>query len=446
MKLQWLSALVVFAPILIDRTSVVMADDWPGWMGGSRDGVLRESGWIDQIPDGGLPVKWRIPIAGGYAGPAVANGVVYVFDFVKESGDAFNDPGQRANLLGQERLTAINEATGDIVWQVAYNCPYSVSYPAGPRCTPTVDGDRVYTLGSEGDLKCFDVKGGTELWSRSLKRDFSASVPIWGFSAHPLIDGELLYTMVGGKDQGIVAFDKLTGQVRWKSLDVGAGYCPPSIIEHAGQRQLIAYHPEGIHSLDPATGSVYWNVELAPMYEMSINRPMVEGNLMYVSGIRTESVMIRLDDQKPGASEVWRGEPKQAVYTANSTPLIVDGIIYGTDCNEGSLIAVDATTGKRVWSTFEATRPDEKRFVKHGTAFITRLGDSDRYLLFSEIGDLLIAKMTADGFQSLGRFHVLEPTGEAFGRDVVWSHPAYANQTAFVRNDAEIVAVDLAKR
>jgi hypothetical protein len=123
----------------------------------------------------------------------------------------------------------------------------------------------------------------------------------------------------------------------------------------------------------------------------------------------------------------------------------VDGVIYGTDCNDGSLIAVDSKTGSKLWETFDATKPGETRFLRHGTAFITRIGDSDKYFLMNETGDLLIMTLTDKGFLDHGRFHVLEPTNECFGRAVVWSHPAYANRTAYVRNDKEIVAVDLAK-
>lgn len=419
------------------------ADDWAGWMGNARDGVYRESGIIDRIDESGLPVLWRTSIAGGYSGPAVADGRVFVFDYVRQAGDAFNAPDQRASLSGQERVICLDEKTGDPIWIHAYDCPYSVSYPAGPRCTPTINGDHVYTLGSEGDLHCLETATGRVVWDVSLKKDLKADVPIWGFAAHPLVDGELLYTMVGGRGQGIVAFDKKTGQVRWKQLDTVAGYCPPSIIEAAGVRQLIVYSPTGVDSLDPKNGKPLWHIDIEPMYEMSITRPMKDGNQLYVSGIRTESVLMKLGTDSPSATEVWRGERDRSVYCSNSTPLFVDGVIYGTDCNEGSLIAVDSSNGERLWSTFAATRPDEKRFVKHGTAFITRIGDTDRYFLFSEIGDLVMAKLTRSGYQELGRMHVLEPTGEAFGRDVVWSHPAYANRTAFIRNDQEIVAVSI---
>ncbi len=426
-------------------SSSALGDDWSGWMGSSRDGVYRETGIIDEVPADGLKVKWRKPIDRGYAGPAAAAGRVFVFDYQKQSGESINDPGQRANLKGKERLTAFDAATGDQLWQHSYDCPYSISYPNGPRCTPTVDGDHVYILGSEGDMNCLRVSDGDVVWTRSLKRDLAAEVPIWGFAAHPLVDGDLVYTMVGGSGQGIVAFDRKTGEVRWKALDAKAGYCPPSIIQAGGTRQLIVFHPEAIESLNPADGSKYWSIPIKPSYEMSIARPVVDDNLMYASSIHTEAVLIELASDKPAASERWRGEPKGAVHSGNSTPAFVDGVIYGTDCNEGSLIAVSSKDGSRLWETFEATKPGEKRFVKHGTAFITRIGDTDRFLLMSETGDLQIARMTEKGFEDLGRFHVLEPTAECFGRGVVWSHPAYANRTAYIRNDKEIVAVDLSK-
>jgi outer membrane protein assembly factor BamB len=414
-------------------------------MGNQRDGVYRETGIVDEIPSEGFKIKWRTPIAAGYAGPAAVGDRVYVFDYLVESGNIVNDPGSRATLNGKERLTALDAATGKPLWQHAYECPYSISYPAGPRCTPTVDGDHVYSLGSEGDLKCLQTDNGKVVWERNLKRDFAVETPIWGFTSHPLIDGELLYTMVGGPGQGIVAFDKRTGDVRWKALDAKTGYCPPSIITAGGTRQLIVFHPGGVASLNPASGKQYWEIPMTPDFEMSISRPMVEGNLMYVSSIRTEAMMLELDQTQPMAKELWRGEPKDAVHTANSTPLFVDGVIYGTDCNDGSLIAVDSKTGSRLWETFDATKPGETRYLRHGTAFITRIGDTDKYFLMNEAGDLLIMQLTAKGFEAHGRFHVLEPTAECFGRAVVWSHPAYANRTAYVRNDKEIVAVDLAK-
>ena len=442
----WFAFLIPLVACSLLRTSVIQADDWTGWMGNQRDDVFRETGIIDEIPKSGLDVKWRTPIEGGYAGPAVAAGKVFVFDYQKTAGDATNDPKKRSELQGKERLLALDEETGEVIWEHAYDCPYAISYPAGPRCTPTVDGQHVYTLGSESDLRCVKVADGELVWKRTLKDDFGAKVPVWGFASHPLVDGDLVYSMVGGKGQGVIAFDKLTGEVRWKALDARAGYCPPSIIEAGGTRQLIIFHPEGVASLNLADGSEYWSLPISPDYDMSITRPMKDGNLLYVSSMTHEAMLMELGTDAPTAKVLWSDKnPKNAVHCSNVTPMFVDGTIYGPDCIIGAMMAVNSKDGARYWQTFEATDPSEKRVLRHGTAFMTRLGDSNRYLIMSEIGDLLMARMTPEKFESLGRFSAVKPTGEAFGRSVVWSHPAYANKTAYIRNDNEIIAVDLAK-
>lgn len=412
-------------------------------MGAQREGVYRESGTVERI-DGELPIKWRVPAGGGYAGPAVADGKVFVFDYVRKSGTPTNDPGGRVNLQGSERVRALDAATGKEIWSHQYDCPYNISYPAGPRCTPTIDGDRVYTLGSEGDLRCLNVADGKPLWTVNFKTDFTAEVPIWGFSSHPLVAGDLVYAMVGGPGQGLVAWDKMSGEVRFKTLDARAGYCPPSMIRRGDRSVLVAFHPEGVVGLEPANGAVLWSVPLKPQYDMSITRPMVNGNRMYVSGIRTEALMIELSSDGTSAKEVWYGDPKAAVHCANSTPIFTDDAIYGTDCNIGNLVAVDPDDGSQLWTSFDATRPGETRRLGHGTAFLTRVAGTDRYWIMSETGELIHATLTPEGYTELGRQKILEPTGECFGRDVVWSHPAYAGRTVYARNDKEIVAVDIA--
>ena len=314
-----------------------------------RDGVYRETGIIDEIPKNGLPVKWRIPVYSGYSGPAAADGRVFVFDYQQTSGEAFNNPGQRAELTGKERLVALDADSGKTLWTYAYDCPYSVSYPNGPRCTPTLDGDFVYTLGSEGDLKCLTVSDG-KVVSRSQSR---TTKPIWGFASHPLVDGDLLYTMVGGEGQGVVAFDKRTGEVRWKALDAPAGYCPLSIIEAGNTRQLIAFHPEAIVSLDPGNGKQNWDIPMQPSYGMSITRPMVEGD--YASAIHNEAVLIELAKDRAEAKE--RGEASPRVpYCANATPMLMSHYLRH-DCAEGRLIAVDGKTGDRLWKTLKPLSP-----------------------------------------------------------------------------------------
>jgi hypothetical protein len=180
------------------------------------------------------------------------------------------------------------------------------------------------------------------------------------------------------------------------------------------------------------------------MYEMAIAAPQRDGDLLYVSGIGSKSVMLRLSVDRPGVEELWAGGPKTSVYSGNATALFIDGTIYGSDCQVGSYIAVNAEDGSRLWETFEPTRRGETRRVSHGTAFTTHLSGTDRYLLLSELGDLILARLTPQGYEEISRAHVIEPTQEAFGRDVIWSHPAYSERTAFIRNDKEIIAVSLA--
>lgn len=415
--------------------------DWPQWMGIDRDGSLKGDGWVESIPSSGLKTLWRAPIHGGYSGPAVADGRVFLTDFVRQSGDAFNDPGQRANVVGQERVLCFDAASGKQLWQSEYDCAYSISYPAGPRCTPTVDGDRVYTLGAEGDLLCLSTENGDIVWRRSFKNDFDAPVPIWGHSAHPLVDGNQLICMVGGAAQSVVSLDKMTGKVLWKRPGVGdIGYCPPKVIQAGGVRQLLIWHPKGIESLDPTNGKAYWTVQIEPQYGMSITMPQHDGDRLFASSIGAQSVMLQLDKESPGVKELWRGEPKNSVYCANSTPLFIDGVLYGADCQVGHLAAVDAVSGERLWTSFQPTTGGSRR-ASHGTAFITNY--RDKLYLFSEVGDFVIASLDKTQYSEIGRFNVLKPTGECFGRSVVWSHPAYSDKRLFARNDKELVCVSL---
>lgn len=419
------------------------AADWPQWMGPNRDDQWTETGIVEKFPEGGPKVLWRVPVAGGYSGPAVADGRVYVTDFLKEEGDIKNDPGGRVDLKGKERVLCFDAKTGDPVWEHAYDCEYKISYPAGPRATPTVDGDKVYVLGSEGRLTCLDANSGDVVWFKDLKQEYKIESPIWGFCGHPLVDGDKLICLVGGEGSVAVAFDKNTGAELWKALSAPEpGYCPPTIIEAGGARQLLIWHSKALNSLNPETGEVYWSQPLEPSYAMSITRPMRDGDLLFASGIGEVCAVYKLDATKPAAEEVWRGTKDDSVYCANSTPLIENGVIYGADCGKGVLRAASLADGTRLWETFAPTTGGERR-AGHGTVFLTKNGD--RYFLFSETGDLIIAKLSPEKYEEISRAHVIEPTNEAFGRKVVWTHPAYANRCAYIRNDKEMICVSLAQ-
>ena len=424
----------------LSLTAQIFGEDWPRWRGANNDGAWNESGIISSVPEDGLKVLWRTKINGGYAGPAVVGDHVYVTDYIRKSGDATNGPGTVNKIQGAERVLCLDAITGDLVWKHEYECPYEISYPCGPRATPTVDDNRVYTLGAEGHLFCFNRESGEVLWSKHFKSDYGAKTPIWGHSAHPLVDGDLLYCVVGGEGSVAVAFDKMTGEEKWKAISASEqGYCPPSIIEAAGQRQLLIWDADKINSLNPETGAVYWSVPLKPEYSMSIAAPQQAGDLLFASGIGNVGAVLKLGKNQPAAEVLWTGNARTSVYSANATPFIEKGTVYGVDCRSGGLRAVDLETGKRLWEVYAPTTGSRR--MGHGTAFIVK--NNDQYLLFSETGDLVFANLSPEKYEEKGRFHVLEPTGEAFGRNVVWSHPAFANGCCFARNDEEIVCVSL---
>ena len=423
------------------------AADWPQWLGPTRDGVWAETGVLDAFPAGGPKKLWSVPVGGGYSGPAVAGGKVFVTDYQRAGGDASNNPGKAASLTGQERVLCLDAGTGKVLWAHAYDCKYQISYPAGPRCTPTVAGGRVFALGAMGDLVVLDADTGKLLWKKDFKADSGAKTPIWGFSGHPLVTGDAVVCLTGGPDALLTAFDAATGAVKWTAVSTpsdGPGYAPPAIVKVNGADQLVHWNPKAVVGLDPATGKRLWSVDLKPAYSMSIMQPVVAGDLLFLGGIGNAAVALRLGGDKP--AEVWRGGKSTGVYPVNMTPQAADGVVYAVD-QPGQLRAVDLATGRRLWSTFApvlgADHDDDFKGASSGTAFIVR--NADRYFLFNEVGELVIARLTREKYQEVSKAKLVEPTGEAFGRKVVWSHPAFADRCVFVRNDKECACFSLAK-
>jgi len=433
--------------------SAAFADDWPQWFGPKRDAVWRETGILETFPPEGPKVRWRTPIGGGYAGPAVAGGRVYVTDRILEAGA--KDPGNphvRGSAPSIERVLCLNEADGKILWKHEYPCLYTVSYPAGPRTTPVVHEGKVYALGAEGHLFCFEAETGKVVWSRELKKDYGiATTALWGFSSNPLIDGNRLICMVGGKGTTVVAFDKESGKEIWKALDSGgqhlAGYSSPVIYEAGGKRQLIVWHPEALCSLDPETGKVYWQEPFALQSGLALAQPRKEGDQLFVTAFYNGSLMMRLDPTVPTASVAWkrRGRSERqtdALHSIMSTPFFEGGHIYGV-CSYGALRCLKADNGDRLWETSKATGAAGADGDRWANAFLVKQGD--RFLLFNEKGELIIAKLSPKGYEEIGRARLLEPTGTAQRRAIVWSHPAFANRSVYARNDKEIVCVSMAK-
>jgi len=436
------SKMVVLRAVLFSCVSFVgltgYADDWPQWMGPQRDNVWRESGIVHKFPAGGPQILWRTEIAGGYAGPAVAGGKVFITDYVTADNVKVAN-FEREEFTGEERVHCLDEATGKVLWTHTYPVKYTISYPSGPRCTPNVEGDRVYTLGAEGDLFCFRISDGTILWSRDLKKDYSTKAALWGYAAHPLIDGDKLLCLAGGPGSHIVAFNKLTGQEIWKSsTSPEQGYSPPTIIEFGGVRQLILLRPDAVSSVDPETGEEYWSLPYEASNGSIIMSPILAGDYLYAAGFSNRSLLMQLDSTKPAAKEIWRDRQK-VICPVNVQPFLDGSVLYGFD-QKGDFVALSIPEGERLWET---TAPIGKRAAGSETAFIVR--HEDRYVLFNELGELLFAKLSPDGYEEIDRVKVIEQTNNAFGREVVWSMPAFANRHAYIRNDKEIICVDLAE-
>ena len=424
---------VVIAPLPLP------ADEWPQWMGPGRDNMWREDGVLDAFPAAGPRVVWRVPIAGGYAGAAVAGGRVFVTDYVTAA-DVKVANFERKASTGTERVLCLDEATGQLLWKHEYPVTYTIAYPAGPRCTPTVDGDRVYTLGAEGDLFCFDAATGKVVWSRDLKKDYATKAALWGWASHPLVDGEKLICIAGTDAAHAVAFDTRTGKELWRAGTAPEqGYVPPSIIEAAGVRQLVLVKPDGVYAVDPDTGKLLWETPYNADNGSIIMTPVRIGDHLYVGGYQGKNLLLKLKADAPGVDVVWRNKPKQGISAVNVQPFVADGIVYGFH-ESGELRAMRIPEGDFAW---RGGGPLGARPQGSGTAFITR--HRDRFFLFTETGDLVIAKLTPAGYEELSRAHLIEPTNVAFGRPVVWCAPAYANRSIVVRNDAEIIRVSLAK-
>jgi outer membrane protein assembly factor BamB len=422
------------------------ADDWPQWMGPGRDSIWKEEGVAKKFPEGGPKIAWRVPVNWGYGGPAVAHGKVYLMDYLIESGKVVNNPGKAIALKGKERTLCLDAKTGEMAWQHVAAIDYELSYPGGPRCTPTVADGKVYALGGMGHLTCLDAKTGKLVWERDLPKKYGAAVSIWGHSGHPLVHGDTVYSLAGGEGSVVVALDKDTGEEKWKALTANEpGYAPPTLIKHAGVEQLLIWTPKNLHALNPINGKEYWSKPLAPDYNMSIMAPQKSGDKLYAAGIGYKGFLLKLHDDKPGADVLWRGTPKTGLYCATSTPVIVDGIMYGDDIRSSSLVAVDLKDGTRLWTTREPTvgGEDDGSHVNNGTVFLVYHEGNKLFYLFNERGDLIIAELTPGGYREISRAHILEPTNEAFGREVVWTMPAFADQAAFVRNDKELVRVEL---
>lgn len=421
--------------LVVAGMTVLGAEDWPEWRGSGRLGVWHDTDLLDTFPEGGLKPAWRTPVRAGYAGPAVAGGRVFVTD-------AHRPAGRKVI----ERVLALDEHTGAVLWTREWETDYSgleTTFALGPRATPTVDGNRVYVVGAMGDLLALDVEKGQVVWQKDFVEDFNASIPSWGMTGAPLVDGDRLITLVGGEpDAKVMAFDKHTGKEIWRALssDSEPGYSQPLVVEAGGVRQLLIWHPLAISSLDPKTGRIYWEIPFQVDLGITVPTLVQSGPYLFVTTFYNGARMIKLDQEKPAATLLWRGD-SQSSHSIISTPVIQGDYIYGM--SQGQLQCWELGTGRQVWRTRELI---PGRTTPFATAFFVRNGD--RYFINTERGDLVIARLTPEGYRELSRTTLIEPT-HPYAREpqgvVHWSHPAYANRHVVIRNDREILRASLAR-
>ena len=435
MKLQ-LSLLAVLV-----LTTGLRADDWPQWMGPKRDNIWREEGILEKFPAGGPKKLWTAPLAGGYAGPAVVGDRLYVTDYVKKTGETDEGNFDRKETTGTERVWCLDATTGKQVWKHEYPVKYAISYPAGPRATPTVDGELVYTLGAEGKLIAFAAKDGKIVWQKELKELYKTRSALWGYAAHPMIDGDKLITLAGGEGSHVVAFDKKTGKELWKSQSQKEqGYSPPTIITAGGVRQLIVPGPTAIRALDPETGKRLWSEAYDATSGSVIMTPIVYKDYLYFGGYQSKNILLKLAKDKPAVTVEWKDKPKSGLAAVNVQPFLQDDTLYGFDDN-GTMYAVELPSGKRLWESTDLVGGDAKGSE---TAFLVKNGD--RFISFTEKGDLVLCKLSKERYEEIDRAKgIVAQTNTAFGRKVVWCAPAFANKRMYVRNDKEIACFDLAK-
>ena len=422
--------------VVICILNPVLAEDWPEWRGKGRAGIWTESGILDKFPEKGLTPVWRTPLHGGFAGPAVAAGRVFVMDFKRSSGKK-----------GMERALCLDEKSGKILWTREWDADYQgISYDTGPRATPTVDGDRVYIVGGSGTLLCLNARTGDVIWRKDYVKDYRMQMPTWGIASAPLVDGDRLIAIVGGQpDAKVIAFDKMTGKEIWRALpsESEQGYSQPVIVAARGTRQLIIWDPTAVVALDPATGKTYWQHPFRINLSLTLATPVFDGSRLLVSSFYNGSMLLDLAKEK--ASVIWKGKSNSEINTDGlhavvNTPVIDGDYIYGI-CSYGQFRCLNLKTGERIWETMEVT----KEKARWASGFIVRHGD--RYFINNDRGELIIAKLSAQGYQEISRTQLIKPTSNPGNRRelgvVNWSHPAYANRHIVARNDEEIISVSL---
>jgi outer membrane protein assembly factor BamB len=414
-----LSALVLFLTL---STGVARAEDWPQWRGPARTGHVPVGVSVPETLPGSPKVLWHIPLSNGLSSPVVSGGKVFYLD----------------NQQNKETVHAADVNSGKVLWSMPLDVVHKDSQsPPGPRCTPVVDGERVYAQSCRGQLTCFGADDGKVIWQTNFVKDFGATfigergqaqgATRHGYNASPIVDGDHLIAEVGGRDGAeVVCFDKITEKVVWRSGDGTPGYASPLIADLAGARQLITFMADGVAAFDPADGHALWRVPVKTALGRHATTPLISGDIVCVASHQAGLIGIQVTKGSEGfsARAIWTAKDLAINF---SSPVEVNGYLYGVG-PRADLICVEMKTGKRVWS-------QERLFSGNpGNAYGGFVVMGERILLLTDGGRLILFDADPAKFHEIARAQVC-------GQN--WCNPAYANGNLYLRDNRELWCVRL---
>jgi outer membrane protein assembly factor BamB len=392
-------------------------DDWPQWRGRRRDGVSAEDDLLTAWPAEGPPVLWRAKAGGGFSSLAVAGGRVYT---LFQDGD-------------NETAVCWDADTGDEQWRFAYPTRYQNGAGSGPRSTPTVDGGRVYTVGATGLFHCLEAETGKKLWQHDLLKESGAQNLPWGVSFSPLVDGGMVFTSPGGPNGGsVAAFDRNDGTRVWEALDDPPGYSSPIAITAAGVRQVIVFTGNSLVSVAPDGGRLYWRYPWATSFGVNAATPIFfrarsgeqAGDYLFISsGYGKGCAVLRLVKGEGGAVGVGLVYENNRMRNHFASSVRVGDHFYGLD--DDRLTCMEVRTGKVAWQ-------------QHGLGKGALIAAGRDLIVLGESGTLVLVEAAADAYHESARFEVFQ------GR--CWTAPALAHGRLYVRDENEVVCLDLRKK
>lgn len=409
MKTQRLLLLIGLSALVL--SPFINAGDWPQWRGSQRNGVSSETGLLKEWPKEGPRLLWQNKdIGDGYSTPAVVGNRIYLL----------SNRG-----LDDEFVQALSTQDGKPLWSTRLgrvgNPNQMPSFPTA-RSTPTVDGEALYALGSDGDLACVDLASGKVRWQKSLRADFGGQPGQWAYSESPLIDGDVLVVTPGGSQATLVALNKRTGEVIWKSAVPGGdatAYASVTVVEAAGHKQYVQFLGNGVVGVDAQTGQFLWRYD-GTRANTNIPTPVANNGYVYTSGGRGGTgALVRLTAAGSGVTaELVYKERSQP--SSNGGSVLVGATHYGT--NEQGLVATDFVTGKVLWSN-----PG----IGAGSVFCAE----GRLYIHGENGDVALVEATPEAYREKGRFTPPDPPKRTrAGMEKAWPYPVVANGRLYIRD------------